>query len=84
MNFTTRVHQHLGISASTKKVMQTLPNSAVYHHSVSKKHPINENDFSILNACNDDESLELTEALQIKMKNPKLNGQLEFAELYTL
>ena len=84
MNFTTRVHQHLGISASTKKVMQTLPNSAVYHHSVSKKHPINENDFSILNTCIDEESLELTEALQIKMKNPTLNGQLEFAEWYTL
>ena len=84
VNFTTRVLQHLGISASTKKVLQNLPNSAVYQHSVSEKHAISETDFSILNVCNDDESLELTEAIQIKFKSPKLNGQFDVAELNTL
>ena len=84
VNFTTRVHQHLVLSASTKKVLQTLPNSAVYLHSVTKKHAISENDFSILNVCSDDESLELTEAIQIKFKSPKLNGQFDIAELNTL
>ena len=56
----------------------------MYQHSVSKKHAISENDFSILNVCSDDESLELTEAIQIKFKSPKLNGQFDVAELNTL
>ena len=84
VNFITRVYQHLGKSVTTKKVLQTEPNSAVYQHSISEKHSISEEDFTILNICNNEESLDLTEALQIKIKSPKLNGQLEFAELFTL
>ena len=84
VNFTTRVHQHLGKSVTTKKILQTEPNSAVYHHSITKKHSISEDDFEILDICNNEESLDLTEALQIKLKSPKLNGQLECAEIFTL
>ena len=84
VNFITRVYQHLGKSVTTKKVLQTEPNSAVYQHPISEKHSISEEDFTILNICNNEESLDLTEALQIKIKSPKLNGQLEFAELFTL
>ena len=83
-NFTTRVHQHLGVSPATKKTLQNEPNSAVYQHSIAKKHSISEEDFSILNICNDEEGLELTEAIQIKMKSPKLNGQFDIAQLFTL
>ena len=84
MNFTTRVHQHLGKSVTTKKVLKTEPNSAVYQHSISKKHSISEDDFSILNICNNQESLDITEAIQIKLKSPKLNGQFDVADLFTL
>ena len=84
VNFTTRVHQHLGKSAITKRDMSTPPNSAVYLHSKNKKHPISENDFSILNVCNSEEALSITEAIQIKLKSPKLNGKLDVAHLYTL
>ena len=83
-NFTTRVHQHLGKSVTTKKVLQTEPNSAVYQHSISKNHLISEDDFSILNICNNEESLDITEAIQIKLKSPKLNGQFDVADLFTL
>ena len=83
VNFTTRVHQHLGKSAFTKKDVSP-PNSAVYIHSKKKNHVITENDFSIINVCNSQESLDITEAIQIKLKNPKLNGQLDVAHLYTL
>ena len=48
VNFTTRVHQHLGKSVTTKKILQTEPNSAVYHHSITKIHSISEDDFEIL------------------------------------
>ena len=78
------VHQHLGKSVTTKKILQTEPNSAVYHHSITKKHSISEDDFEILDICNNEESLDLTEALQIKFKSPILNGQLECAEIFTL
>ena len=84
VNFTTRVHQHLGKSAITKKDVSTPPNSAVYIHSKQKKHPITEDDFSIINVCNSQESLDITEAIQIKLKSPQLNGQLDVAHLYTL
>ena len=57
---------------------------AVYTHSKKKNHVITENDFSIINVCNSQESLDITEAIQIKLKNPKLNGQLDVAHLYTL
>ena len=83
-NFTTRVHQHLGISVATKKILQNIPNSAVYQHSISKKHTISEDNFSILNICNNEEALDITEAIQIKLKSPKLNGQFDIADLFTL
>ena len=68
---------------TTKKVLKNPPNSAVYQHSISKKHQIPVDDFSILNICNNEESLDLTEAIQIKLKSPNLNGQLDVAQLYT-
>ena len=84
VNFTTRVHQHLGKSAITKRDASTPPNSAVYIHSKKKNHVITEDDFSIINICNSVESLDITEAIQIKLKSPQLNGQLDVAHLYTL
>ena len=83
VNFTTRVHQHLGHSVTTKKKLQNPPNSTVFHHSDSKKHQISVDDFSILNICNNQESLDITEAIQIKLKSPNLNGQLDVAQLFT-
>ena len=84
VNFTNRIHQHLGKSPITKKDSQTPPNSAVYTHSKKKNHAITEDDFSILNICSTNESLDITEAIQIKLKSPELNGQLDVAHLYTL
>ena len=83
-NFNTRVHQHLGKSVTTKKMLQNPPNSAVYQHSISKNHSISEEDFAILDICNHEESLDITEALQIKFKSLKLNGQFDIAEIFTL
>ena len=84
LNLTTRIHQHLGLSPTTKKKLQTIPNSAIYQHSTSTKHVISADDFTILNSCNTEEMLNITEAIQIKLKSPKLNGQLDIAHLYTL
>ena len=84
VNFTTRVHQHLGKSAITKNDVQPPSNSAVYNHSKKESHAISEDDFSIINICSTEESLDITEAIQIKLKSPKLNGQLDVAHLYTL
>ena len=83
-NFTTRVHQHFGKSVTTKKILQTKPNSAVYQHSISKNHSISKDNFSILNICNNEEALDITEDIQIKLKFPKLNIQFDIADLYTL
>ena len=33
---------------------------------------------------NDEEGLDLTEAIQIKMKSPKFNGQFDIAQFFTL
>ena len=84
VNFTTRIHQHLGKSAFTNKDVATPPNSNVYKHSKQKKHQISTDDFSIINVCNTEESLDITEAIQIKLKKPELNGKLDVAHLYTL
>ena len=84
LNLTTRIHQHLGISPTTQKRLQTIPNSAIYQHSTSTKHVISAENFTILNSCNTEEMLNITEAIQIKLKSPKLNGQLDIAHLYTL
>ena len=77
VNFHTRMCQHLGISERTGKERKVKHSSAIRDHCEKEGHELNFDQFKIIGNTTYDEDVRLLEAIQIKVRQPTLNKQME-------
>ena len=84
VNLHTRMSQHLGISERTGKPRKVKHSSSIREHSESSGHTMTYENFKIIGNSNSSEDLRILEALQIKIRNPELNKQMESIHVFTV
>lgn len=82
-NFRTRMYEHAGLSSVTEKVVVGSP-TAIREHKLRTNHPINLENFSIIDQARTDYQLHIIESLHIRFDNPELNKQVKSEKLYTV
>ena len=82
--FKVRISQHQGRSYRTGNYLTSPENSKILKHSLDSGHPIVENDFKILDCCDnlDIRTLERLESLYIHKLKPSLNDQHSSTDLF--
>ena len=76
--------QHMGISERTGLERKSKNSSSIRDHSESSGHPMTFDNFKIIGNKNTDEDLRILEAIQIKIRNPSLNKQMESIHIFTV
>ena len=72
-HFYTRTREHEGYSPRTGIMYQNPPTSNIYKHQKEKGHPINFEDFKIIQVAEPYDT-EIAESIQIHCYKPNLNG----------
>ena len=72
--FKTRIYEHLGKSARTNIPLTSPPFSAIRQHCSDNNHPLNTDDFKIVDKCRN--NIRTLESLYIFKHKPKLNSGL--------
>ena len=76
-----RISQHQGRSYRTGNFLTYNENSKILEHSLNSGHPIVENDFQILDCC-DNLDIRTFESLYIHKLKPSLNVQHSSTDLF--
>ena len=83
-NLHTRMSQHMGISERTGLERKSKNSSSIREHSESSGHLMTFDNFKIIGNANTNEDLRILEAIQIKIRNPSLNKQMESIHIFTV
>ena len=81
MQFKVRISQHQGRSYRTGNYLTCPENSKILEHSLNSGHPVVENDFKILDYC-DNFDIRILESLYIHKLKPSLNDQHSSTDLF--
>ena len=68
----TRIHEHMGRSVRTRKVLATPLHSSIRDHSLEADHPINSESFSILASSRCDMDLYILESILQSVEHPTM------------
>ena len=80
----SRIQKHLGKSIRTFRPLTNPSHSVIRDHAWNLDHPLNANDFSILDSCRDLSSLRILESIYIKIHSPQLNNGVAPISLHTM